>query len=191
MLFRFILISALIKYSASGFGQIITIEETYDRLTAQWLKISDVLKDYQGLSEFCVDPDFRSYTKEVLTQIHHYDSVVLDFLNEPGTEALIGHHEYKKTMKDISKFEGKYSIKAFYDFLNESCITRNGLERDRDELELNSGIDSYDGQIVVLQADVNKFLKHIDRRVVAIDEHLHRIHPDRFDQSPSLTANDE
>lgn len=182
-------IQILFILSLANFGraQSITLEEEYDRLTDSWLEVSEVLKEYQGLSDFCIDPKFRDYTVVLLKQLHHYDSVVLDFLHDPATAILLDQKEYNKTMKDISKFESKYGIRDFISFLNESCITRNTLEKNKKDLVYGQGADSYDGQIIVLESDLVKFLKHIDKRIVSIDEHLHKIHPDKFQNDYRLT----
>lgn len=174
-LFSLILLSGLITRS-----QDYTIEDKYDRLTENWLEVSAELKNYAGLSTFCVSEEFRDYTTTILKEMHHYDSVVMDFLKEPGAEELIGHHEYKATLKEIGQFEEEYGIKSFMNFLRESCVTRNDLEKNKADLKNEVGMYSYDGQIVVLETDIHRFLKHIDKRVVSIDKHLHKIHPDRF-----------
>jgi hypothetical protein len=168
----------------------VSIEQTYDVLTEKWLAVSENLKHYEGLSSFCLTPEYRKYASEILTMLHHYDSVVLAFLLEPGTEAIIGHQEYKRTLTEIEEFETKYDIKSFMLFLRESCVTRNDLEKNKKTLQLDFGMYGYDGQITVLEADLTKFLNHIDKRVVSIDTHLHRIHPDRFQFSGVLSQND-
>jgi len=182
-------ISSLVLFSLASRAQSggVSIEKEYDVLTERWLEVSKELKNYAGLSGFCVQADFRNHTVGILKQLHHYDSVVLEFLHDPATEILIGHHEYKVVMHEIQSFETKYGIKSFIEFLRESCVTRNDLEKNKKTLELESGMYSYDGQIAVLEADITKFLHHIDKRVVSIDKHLHRIHPDRFQFEESLT----
>ncbi len=176
--------------SAHGFAQTVTIEEEYDRLTQSWLELSGVLKSYKGLSDFCDQPKFRDYTVELLKQLHHYDSVVLDFLNDPTTAVMIGHKEHQKTLKEIEGFETKYDIRSFIEFLRESCITRNVLEKNKQDLLMGQGADSYDGQVYILESDIVKFLNHIDKRIVSIDEHLHRIHPDKFQYDQRMTMNE-
>jgi len=167
----------------------VSIEKAYDMLTVKWLEVSKDLQNYRGLSSFCLTPEYRKHATSILMQLHHYDSVVLAFLKEPGTEALIGHLEYKKTLAEIVEFESKYDIRSFMAFLKESCVTRNDLEKNKKTLELESGMYSYDGQIIVLEADLTKFLHHIDKRVVSIDNHLHRIHPDRFQFGGVISRN--
>lgn len=171
---------ALLTVSLIAPAQEVNIEETYEELTLEWLEVSGAIQGYSGLSEFCVTPDFRTYAVDILERLHHYDSVVMDFLRDPQAEVMIGQAEYDKVLKEIGKFESKYDIRSFISFLQESCITRNQLEKNRKDLVHANGADSFDGQVLILVTDISKFLRHIDKRIVSIDEHLHRIHPDKF-----------
>lgn len=167
------------------------VEEQYAVLTRQWLEVSEKLKQYDGLSEFCQQNTFRTYTINILEHLHHFDSVMIDFLHEPTTALLIDAKEYEKTLKDIQEFETKFSNKAFLAYLRESCNTRNDLERHKEDLKKEVGMNSYDGQIVVLESGLNKFLKHIDKRIIAIEKHMHMIHPDRIGIQMALNFTEE
>ncbi len=156
------------------------IEQQYANLTDQWLELSEILQSYEGLSAFCKTPELRDYSLDILSQLHHYDSVVLEFLHEPDTETVIGSKEYRRSLKDIEKFENDYDNRSFMAFLRNSCIARNELEKDKEELVNGYGSDSYDGQVLVLENELGKFMRHLDRRIVHIEKHLHLIHPDRF-----------
>ncbi len=158
----------------------ISIEKEYDKLTAEWLKISGQMKTYQGLATYCKDAEYRTHSVHVLELLHHYDSLVLDLLNDPTVAGQIDHKEQHKTLKDIEKFEEKYSIKEFIGLLKESCKTRRDLEKNKKDLVKESGMYSYDGQILVLETQIRKFLNHIDKRIITIDDHLHLIHPDQI-----------
>ncbi|MEP0984111.1 hypothetical protein [Ekhidna sp.] len=167
------------------------VEDQYEELTNKWLEVSLALKNYDGLSQFCQNPEFREYSITILRDLHHFDSVIIDFLHEPTTELLIGKKEYQKTLKDINNFEVKYSNQAFLNFLRESCITRNDLEKNKEELKKDIGMNSFDGQVLVLESGLSKYLKHIDKRILAIEKHMHMIHPDRIGlQLSSVTLND-
>lgn len=157
-----------------------SIEDYYDDLTTDWLELSGVIKTYEGLSAFCTNDGFRTYAMDLLGSIHHCDSVVLDFLQEPGTEAILGAHLYRETLKEIWEMELKYSSLEFVTHLKESCKSRNQLEHEKRNLVNETGANGYDGQILLLEADLNKYLKHIDKRIKSMDEYIHKIHPDRF-----------
>ena len=152
--------------------------------------MSEDISHYYGLSAFCTNSEYRTYTIEVLELLHHYDSMVLDLLKDPTVEIDISSHEYKKTMKDIEKFEGDYDLKGFIAFLRESCTTRNQLERDKQDLKKEMGMYSYDGQVMMLETEVNKFLNKIDKRILAINKHIHHIHPDKVKPFKMVSAND-
>ena len=156
------------------------IEEEYDHLTAQWLEVSGELKTYSGLTTFCKSAEYSTQTIGILEALHHYDSIVLDIMKNNPINHDVSHREYKKTSKDIGKFETEYGIKG-------SCNTRKDLEKNKKELMKESGMYSYDGQLLVLETQLIKFLKHIDKRVVSIDNHLHMIHPDQIQPVLLLT----
>lgn len=154
-----------------------SIEEEYDLLTSEWLLVSEELKTYGGLSQFCTDADYRDQTLHVLNLLHHYDSLLLNLLMDPTAGLDISHKEYKNALADLHEIEDKYDPKTFMAFLRESCITRNELERDKENLMKASGMYSYDGQLLMLETQQRKFLKQIDKRVTLMDEHVHKIHP--------------
>lgn len=166
----------------------VNIEEEYEFLTGHWLKMSEDISHYYGLSAFCTNSEYRAYTIEVLELLHHYDSIMLDLLRDPTANIDISSHEYKKTMKDIEKFEGDYDLKAFISFLRESCTTRNQLERDKETLKKEVGMYSYDGQVMMLETEVNKFLSKIDKRILSINKHIHHIHPDKVKPFKMVTS---
>lgn len=189
----YILTLAMLSFSVKGFSQTyvaVNVEEEYDFLTNHWLKMSADISHYYGLSAFCTNSEYRTYTIEVLKLLHHYDSLVLDLLKDPTAAIDISSHEYKKTMKDIEKFEGDYDLKEFIAFLRESCITRNELERDKENLKNEVGMYSYDGQVMMLETEVNKFLNKIDKRILSINKHIHHIHPDKVKPFKMVSAND-
>lgn len=157
-----------------------TIEQDYELLTERFSELAEDLNSYDGLGEFCANPDVRSETIAVLSYLHHYDSLVLQLLLDPTSGVQISHRDFKKTMKDIQEFEEDYSLESFVGFLKESCITRNAMERDAEDLKRESGIYSYDGQMLMLETKLAKYVKHVVKKVQAIDDHVHMIHPDQL-----------
>lgn len=154
------------------------VEKNYTLLTEEWLKISYQLKSYEGLSEYCKDPSAKNRTSYVLSTLHHYDSVLLSLMEDPTLN--IDHKEYKKTVKEIEGFETKYSVKKTNEMLSESCLERRSLERDKEDLAKDIGIYSYDGQVLNLETMLQRYLNHIDKKIVDIEEHLHVIQPHHF-----------
>lgn len=163
------------------------LEDDFDLLTSEWLSVSGDLKTYQGLNRFCQSAQYRQDVVDVLDLMHHYDSLVLNVLLDPSYDLQISHREYKNTVKDIQQFEENYSIKKFMDFLRQSCRARNDLEKNKADLMKGSGVHSYDGKILVLENELRKFLKNIDKKVIAIDDHLHLIHVDQVEPYMPVT----
>lgn len=162
----------------SSFGQA-SIEDEYDKLAGKWLEVSGHLKTYAGLSDYCTKQSYKDHAVQVLSHLHHYDSLVLNMLKGHESEFAVSHKEFKNTIKDIEKFETDYGIKAFVSVLKEGCKSRKELEKDKSKLVNEIGANSYDGQILILESYLRKFLNHIDKKVLAIDDHLHLIHPDQ------------
>jgi FPC/CPF motif-containing protein YcgG len=176
-IYSFIILLALIAIGGKLQAQN-HIEEMYDKLTEEWLQASKGLKSYAGLGDFCTHVEQRKKILDILHQLHHYDSLVLEILLKHEHELDGSHKEHLKTLKDIEKFEHKFTARGFIGFLRESCVTRADLEKNKTILQKEVGTNSYDGQIHILETHLIKFLKHIDHRVLAIDHHIHKIHPD-------------
>ena len=161
------------------------IESQYTALTETWLEYSEQLKSYEGLCYLCDDKGFRQNTFTILNQLHHYDSLILDVLLDPTIHLEISHREYQKTIKEIQKFEEEYSIKSMIRFLKESCLASRDLEKNKETYLKESGVYSYDGQILMLETQLHKYMKQIDKRVSNISKHLHRI------DGEQITFNDQ
>lgn len=167
-----------VHVSAQSDEDISSVEEHFDLLTSEWLRLSGDLKTYDGLSFFCRDESFRQHTFNVLSQIHHYDSLILLLFEDPEVVAEMSKKEYRHSKKDIETFEKEYSIKNFVGHLKESCGDRNEIERNKDDLQKQSGMYSYDGQVLLIETEIRKYLKHIDKVVIAIDDHVHMLQLD-------------
>lgn len=151
-----------------------TLGTAIDDLTFSWDLEADNLNSYDGLSKFCVDVDYRLEVIELLNEIHHYDSVLYDRLVKASR---FNHDkEIEKTLKEIAKFEDKYSMKSFIHFLHEECNYRNDIEKNAKEAKNDIGENSYDGQIYIVETELNKYIKHVTKRVDHIREHVHHLH---------------
>lgn len=156
------------------------VEDTYNRLTDKWLMISREMQNYSGLTKFCDDAEFREMALGTLKSIHHYDSLILDLLKDPTLKLSVSHQEYKETVKDFEKLETEYGAKAFLQVIKESCVTMRELEKDKEKLKRQSGVYSYDGQIMNLENYLMGYLNHLDKKVVKMKDHIHNIHPDQL-----------
>ncbi|WP_258105770.1 hypothetical protein [Marinoscillum sp. MHG1-6] len=151
-----------------------SLGQKIDSLTYDWDEKSEELNSYDGLSRFCTDKDYRLEFIETVEGIHHYDSVLYAKL----TKAVrISHDkEIEKTIKDIEKFEEEYSMKKFIHFLHEECKGRSEIERNSKDLKTEIGSESYDSQVYMIELELNKYVKHITKRVDMIRKHAHHLH---------------
>jgi hypothetical protein len=155
--------------------EIDSINVKFDRLAAEWLAVSGEMKTYEGLNFYCNDKEYHEGVNNLLVQIHHYDSVVLDWILDPANEAFEKKRDYRHTRKDITKFEKNYSVESFIENFRVFCRDRKMLEREKDEAEKDYTEYSYDGQILLIEEEVRRYLHGLDRRVLKIDDDLVRI----------------
>lgn len=152
------------------------LEQKIDNITYDWdLKAKDI-DNYEGLSKFCVSADYRKEIVTLLKAIHHYDSVLYHRLSKMVRYS--DNNEVEKTLKDIERFEEGYSIKEFIHFLHNECDRRKEIEHNADKSKNDIGAESYDGQIYLVETELDKFIKQVTRRIDNIRKHLHhlRIH---------------
>jgi hypothetical protein len=155
-----------------------TLYEKFDLLAADWLKVSGEMKTYSGLEYYCRIPAYRSNTLELLHQIHSYDSLILEVTNDPNRIASPNEKELKNTLKDITKMEEEYSLVEFKNQLKSSCDFRKDIEKNKESSKNDFADESYDGQILILETEIRKYLRHIDNLVLKIDDHLLMLHID-------------
>jgi hypothetical protein len=155
-----------------------TLYEKFDLLAADWLKVSGEMKTYSGLDYYCRIPEYRNKTLDLLHQIHSYDSLILEVMNNPNRIANPNEKELKNTLKDITELEKEYSLVEFKNQLKSSCDFRKDIEKNKKSSKRDFADDSYDGQILILETEIRRFLKHIDNLVLKIDDHLLLLHID-------------
>lgn len=150
-----------------------SLTKIIDDITFSWDIKADELNDYGGFSQFCLDADYRNEVLTLLRDIHHYDSVLYDRLSKA---ARFSHnHELKKTIQDIEEFEDEYSMRNLVKFLKDECALRKDIEHEADALKNEIGYESYDGKIYLIETQLNKFMKHITKRVDKIRDHVHHL----------------
>ncbi|MEQ8474439.1 MAG: hypothetical protein RIC35_24795 [Marinoscillum sp.] len=164
----------LLIMSTSIYAQENTLGSAIDDLTYKWDGEARNLNSYEGLSKFCDDKEYRVEIIDLLNEIHHYDSVLYDRL--VAAQRFKKDKEIEKTLDEIAKFEKKYSMQTFIHFLHEECISRNEIEKHSDESRNDIGANSYDGQIYIIETELNKFIKHITKRVDHLRKHVHHMH---------------
>lgn len=151
----------------------VNIANEFDMLDADWHEIANKIDNYEGFNEYCSNKDYQLKVMETLHQIHHFDSLVLDRLNDPTY--VMNEHERKATLKEISKFESKYSARSFVVTLKKECKARREIERDSKHNAVAFGGESYDGQKYVLEVELGNYVHHITKIVDHIDKHVHHL----------------
>lgn len=151
-----------------------TIGQSIDDLSYKWDLEAVKLSTYSGLTEFCDDQEYRYGVIELLNNIHHYDSVLYQKLVK--AQRYKHDKEIEKTLDDISKFEENYAMKDLIHFLRQECLEKNKIEKNATELKNDIGENSYDGQVYLIEVELNKFIKHITKKVDVIRKHVHHLH---------------
>jgi hypothetical protein len=158
--------------------EVYALEKDYDLLVVAWEKLSVDLKTYSGLQTYCKSDEYKKSTINILEQIHHYDTLILEVMSSTEALAKLDEKEKASTLKEIEKFESEYSVLAFIAKLTAECKYSREIEKDKKYSKSDIGANSYDGQILLLETDLSKFIKHIDSRVEHIDDHIHKLHID-------------
>lgn len=170
------LIVALCLMTLSGWAQDEeeSLGKKIEELTTSWDNASVALNSYEGLSKFCVSPEYRQEIIDLLNGIHHYDSVLYDRLVKLARHS--NNKEVTQTLKDIEKLEQEYDMKSFLHFLHEECVRRSDLEKHAATLKNDIGENSLDGQIYLIETELNKYIKHITKAIDNIRVHTQHLH---------------
>jgi len=145
-----------------------------DNLTYDWDKESKTISNYTGLLAFCNNLEYRNSIIELLNEIHHIDSVLYERAKQASKRS--SNSEIEKLIKDIEKFESQYSMRKFLVHLKEECVTQKEIEKNKVYTKNEVGEESYDGQILLLENELHKYIKHITKRVDTIRKHVHHLH---------------
>ena len=173
-----LMIGAALQAQDRAGDQKMTLEQEFDDLVERWEAASSDLSTYGGLKSYCTIDEYRANIINLLGTVHHYDSLVLEIITDPTEMAKLDSKEQQATKKEIEKFESEYSTTAFMVKLKEECKFRREIERDKKYSKNDIGANSYDGQILLLETDLRKYIKHIDSRLEHIDKHVHKLHID-------------
>lgn len=151
-----------------------SVGKAIDDLTFRWDNESIPLNSYEGLMKFCSDAEYRNDIIKLLNDIHHYDSVLYQRLVKASHYS--HDKEIEKTLEEIKSFEKEYSMKKFLHFLSEECHDEKDIEKHAEELKNDIGMNSYDGQIYIIETELNKYIKHITKRMDNIRDHVDHLH---------------
>ena len=146
----------------------------FDELVTRWDLLSADLGSYEGLNKYCTQKQYQEDVLKILNEIHHYDSLLYDRVSRKAR--FDKSHELKKTLQQIEEFEEEYKSPSFIKKLHDECVGRREIEKDSKELRSDIGTNSYDGQVLILEADLHKYIVHITKLVDHIKEHNHHLH---------------
>ena len=149
------------------------LDDIIDRITYDWDLEADKLSSYEGLQELCSDKEYRNGILSLLDDIHHYDTILYNVLINLSRRS--DDKEVKKTLKDIKKFEEEYDSKSFIHFMNEECKAMRAIEKNSESTVNDVGINSYSGQVYILETELYKYVKHVTARVDKIRLHVHHL----------------
>lgn len=179
-LMRIVLVIILFVTYLSSFGQSeAPIEDQFDKVTIQWLDKSKFLKTFEGINEYCQNPTFRNSVDKLLATIHSYDSLVISKMEDPLDYFNWDSKEEHKTLRDVYAFEEEYGMPAFIEHMRETCTYRNEIVNNEQNLRRGVGMESYDGKVLIIETEMTKYLKKIDKLMIRIDDHLHVLHIDQ------------
>lgn len=140
-----------------------------DKITADWDGQAPKMRTYEGFRDFCTDRIYRESIVDLLVSIHHYDSVLLNIVNEKYASS--NDTEAKATLDDIATLEVEYSTKAFRKFLHQECNRFNEIENNLSRY----GGSEFDAAVKELEEELSKYSKAITRQIDLVDKHVHHL----------------
>ncbi len=147
--------------------------ENFTSLTYKWYFVSDELSTYQGLNKYCKDPEFQYEVKNVLREIHKYDSALYAKVTSLMAES--PSRELKKTLKKIGHLEQKVNALMLSNLLKSECHNQRQLAREYRKVKNDFGAYSYDNQIVVTEVYLKKHVSKINDIMENIEDHFHHL----------------
>ncbi|MEQ9425692.1 MAG: hypothetical protein RJQ09_14810 [Cyclobacteriaceae bacterium] len=153
------------------------LEARFDEVAGKWHNVAKELDNYRGLTTYCTTPEYKEEVLNLLAEIHHFDSLIMDKFQEPSYVHK-NRKEERKTLQSIEEFEGEYSLPNFVNRLDYECKERHEVEKDRKKTANEIGSESYSGQKLLVELELYKYIHHVDNRLDHIEKHLHNLHID-------------
>lgn len=151
-----------------------SIVQHFDELDEEWHGIEPTLDNYEGIHTYCSQRDYKAKVLGILGKLHHYDTVIVNKMNDPLYT--VDPKERNKILKQIRKFEEDYSIPKFIKKLDQECHERHDVEHDKKYSKNDFADRSYDGQKLIIELEIKKYMKHITNKIDWIDKYLHHLH---------------
>lgn len=173
LLFTWIILSGSL-YAQDGSE--LTLQDRFQMIADQWHALEPTLDNYSGFRTYCTNKEYRHTVVTVMNTIHHYDTTIIQKVNDPAYA--ISKKERKSTLKEIEKFETKYSTREFLKTLNRECKEWKEIEHDRKITKNDFADNSYDGQRLILEVELSKYTKHVTKIIDHINDHIHHLNLD-------------
>lgn len=170
---------SLLGFQLSLYGQsedTLSIVDRFQLIDEQWHGLEPTLDNYSGFRTYCTNKSYRTTVVNVMKTIHHYDTTIIMKLNDPTY--VVDKKERKATLRQIQKFETKYSTKEFLKTLNRECKEWKEIEHDRKITKNDFGERSYDGQRLILEVELSKYAKNVTKIIDHINKHIHHLNLD-------------
>lgn len=161
--------SFLLILSNLSFAQEKNIVSVIDELTVKWDRTAIELRTYQSITNFCEDTNYRSYTVNLLDQIHHWDTTLYFIVQDKFD--ISQDKEAAATLEDIEKLETDYTTEKFKNFIQEECAILKVIESHFDP----ERVKKYENEIKSFEKESNKYILSITERIDIIDEHVHHL----------------
>lgn len=160
--------AALMGFSLNSIAQE-NVVEIIDDLRAQWDLEASNLKTFDGVLKYCRTKGYRDQTVQLLTTIHHYDSVLYSIVKTKYANT--DDDEVKSTLEAIIVLESEYDTKAFLNFLRRECTAINDLQRNKAFMD----DDEWSEEISIFEKDLVKYVLAITNQIDMVDEHVHHL----------------
>lgn len=137
-----------------------------DKLTTRWDEEAKKLESHDGLKDYCGVKFYRDNVLELLTTIHHYDSLLFAVVSEKYRTSQ--DKVAKETLDEIQSLESSYNTRSFIQFLRAECMAYNDAER-------NKSAGTFDEEVKELEKELKKYVEEITRQIDLIDKHAHHL----------------
>ncbi len=165
---KVLLVLICFLFGNASFGQK-SIVPIFDKLTVRWDETALKMKNYQGIQEFCLTPDFQRNTIDLLDQIHKWDTTLYFTVVEKFDATK--DEEARSILEDIEKLEIEYSTLNFKQFIQDECIQLKVIEEHFD----SRNVKKYEKDIRLFEKELVKYINSITYRIDLIDEHAHHL----------------
>lgn len=140
-----------------------------DELRTAWDIEADKMETYEGMKEYCHSKLYRKNVSDLLSKIHHYDTLLYFTVTEKydtNEDAAA-----KETLNDILKLETEYTNPNFVAFLKLECEKVVNIEKNL--AKKDSG--GFDKDIAALEEELTQYIDAVTERVDLVDEHIHHL----------------